>query len=148
MLEGSQQQGGAKHHRETARFIAYPRSSRIPYTKRGTDSEIVEIVGREQDLMACGNGNLSRHFVWTPNIGFGKPCLTGARIDVATVVGALAAGESFGAVQEAYSLTRQQILVALRYAAHVAEHVPPAVKQASRRSDQMKVAFMREAGGG
>ncbi len=29
-----------------------------------------------------------------PGIRFGKPCLTGTRIDVATVMGALAAGES------------------------------------------------------
>ncbi len=66
-----------------------------------------------------------------PNIRFGKPCLTGTRIDVATVVGALAAGESFEEVQKAYAITRDQILTALRYAAHVAEHVPPAVEQAS-----------------
>ena len=64
-----------------------------------------------------------------PSIRFGKPCLTGTRIDVATVVGALAAGESIEAVQDAYAVTREQILVALRYAAHVAEHVPPAVEQ-------------------
>ena len=66
-----------------------------------------------------------------PNIRFGRPCLTGTRIDVATVVGALAAGESFESVQEAYSISREQLLDALRYAAHVAEHIPPAVKQAS-----------------
>jgi uncharacterized protein (DUF433 family) len=66
-----------------------------------------------------------------PNIRFGKPCLTGTRIDVATVVGALAAGESFQAVQEAYSITRGQVLAALRYAAHVSEHVPPAVAEVS-----------------
>lgn len=66
-----------------------------------------------------------------PGIRFGKPCLAGTRIDVATVVGALAAGESIESVQEAYAITREQILVALRYAAHVAEHVPPAVEQAS-----------------
>ena len=66
-----------------------------------------------------------------PNIRFGKPCLTGTRIDVATVVGALSAGESFEGVQEAYAITREQILIALRYAAHVAEHVPPTVKQTS-----------------
>jgi uncharacterized protein (DUF433 family) len=52
-------------------------------------------------------------------------------MDVATVVGALAAGESIEAVQDAYAITREQILAALRYAAHVAEHVPPAVEQAS-----------------
>ncbi len=66
-----------------------------------------------------------------PNVRFGKPCLTGTRIDVATVVGALSAGESFEEVEEAYAITRDQILTALRYAAHVAEHVPPAVEQAS-----------------
>lgn len=66
-----------------------------------------------------------------PSIRFGKPCLTGTRIDVATVVGALAAGESIESVQDVYAVTREQILAALRYAAHVAEHVPPAVKQAS-----------------
>ncbi len=66
-----------------------------------------------------------------PAIRFGKPCLTGTRIDVATVVGALAAGESYEEVENAYSLTRQQILVALRYAAHVASHLPPAVEKVS-----------------
>ena len=66
-----------------------------------------------------------------PDIRLGKPCLTGTRIDIATLVGALAAGESIEAVQDAYAITREQILVALRYAAYVAEHVPPAVKQVS-----------------
>ncbi len=66
-----------------------------------------------------------------PGIRFGKPCLTGTRIDVATIVGALAGGESVEAVQEAYQLSREQVLTALRYAAHVAEHLPPAVKQVS-----------------
>ena len=66
-----------------------------------------------------------------PHVRFGKPCLTGTRIDVATIVGALASGESHAAVQDAYAVTQEQILSALRYAAHVAEHVPPAVEQAS-----------------
>ena len=66
-----------------------------------------------------------------PGVRFGKPCLTGTRIDVATVVGALAAGESVEAVREAYQLTREQVLTALRYAAHVAQHLPPAVERVS-----------------
>jgi uncharacterized protein (DUF433 family) len=66
-----------------------------------------------------------------PAIRFGKPCLVGTRIDVATVVGALSAEENFEAVQEAYQITREQILAALRYAAHISEHVPPAVERAS-----------------
>lgn len=55
----------------------------------------------------------------------------GTRIDVATILGALSAGESFEAVQEAYQISREQILTALRYAAHVAAHVPPAVEKVS-----------------
>ena len=63
-------------------------------------------------------------------IRFGKPCLAGTRIDVATILGALGAGESFDAVQDNYAINREQILNALRYAAHVAAHQPPAVKAA------------------
>ncbi len=66
-----------------------------------------------------------------PNVRFGKACIKGTRVDVATIIGALAAGESVEAVQEAYQLTRQQVMNALRYAAHVAAHLPPAVKGAS-----------------
>ena len=63
-------------------------------------------------------------------VRFGKPCLAGTRIDVATILGALGAGESFDAVQDSYAISREQILNALRYAAHVAAHQPPAVKAA------------------
>ena len=63
-------------------------------------------------------------------VRFGKPCLSGTRMDVATVVAALGAGESYEAVERDYSLTREQVLTALRYAAHVAAHLPPAVKAA------------------
>ena len=64
-------------------------------------------------------------------VRFGKPCIKGTRVDVATVVAALAAGDDFAAVEEAYCLTHDQVLAALRYAAHVAAHLPPAVKAAS-----------------
>lgn len=66
-----------------------------------------------------------------PDVRFGKPCLSGTRIDVATVVGALAAGESQETIAKEYSLTAVQIRAALAYAAHVAAHLPPAVRQAS-----------------
>ena len=66
-----------------------------------------------------------------PGVRFGKPCLTGTRIDVVAVVGALAAGESFESVEEAYQITREQVLTALRYAAHVAAHIPPAIEKVS-----------------
>lgn len=63
-----------------------------------------------------------------PEIRFGKPCIAGTRVDVATVIGALGAGESIESVAQNYALTRSQILRALCYAAHIAAHQPPAVK--------------------
>ena len=66
-----------------------------------------------------------------PDVRFGKPCVSGTRIDVATVVGALAAGETVDTVAEEYQLSVAQVLATLSYAAHVAAHLPPAVRQAS-----------------
>jgi uncharacterized protein (DUF433 family) len=66
-----------------------------------------------------------------PAIRFGKPCIAGTRVDVATVVGTLAAGDDATTVADAYGLTHRQILDALAYVAHVAEHLPPAVHKAS-----------------
>ena len=66
-----------------------------------------------------------------PDVRFGKPCLSGTRIDVATVVGALAAGESAETVAAEYALSIAQVHAALAYAAHVSAHLPPAVRQAS-----------------
>lgn len=66
-----------------------------------------------------------------PDVRFGKPCLSGTRIDVATVVGALAAGESADRIASEYSLRLDQIHTALAYAAHVAAHLPPAVRRVS-----------------
>ena len=61
--------------------------------------------------------------------GFGGR-IAGTRMDVATVVAALGAGESYADVERDYHLTHEQVLTALRYAAHVAAHLPPAVKAA------------------
>ena len=65
-----------------------------------------------------------------PAIRFGKPCIKGTRIDVATVLGGLAAGEKIEDIEENYRLTRDQVMAALAYATHVAQHLPPAVKSA------------------
>lgn len=66
-----------------------------------------------------------------PDVRFGKPCIAGTRVDVATVVGAIAAGEAPEAVAEEYALSVDQVQAALRYAAHLAGHVPPAVREVS-----------------
>ena len=62
-----------------------------------------------------------------PKIRFGKPCIAGTRIDVATVLSGLASGACADELASEYDLTREQISAALHYAAHVAAHLPPAV---------------------
>jgi len=62
-----------------------------------------------------------------PKIRFGKPCLTGTRMDVATVLSELASGSSIEEIASEYRLSAEQISSVLRYAAHVAAHLPPAV---------------------
>lgn len=66
-----------------------------------------------------------------PEVRLGKPCIAGTRVDVATVVGAVAAGESLVTIQNEYGLSVEQVNAALRYATHLADHAPPAVKQDS-----------------
>ena len=66
-----------------------------------------------------------------PDVRFGKPCITGTRIDVATIVGYLASGQTVERTAADYDLSVEQVQTALRYAAHVAAHLPPAVRHAS-----------------
>jgi uncharacterized protein (DUF433 family) len=62
-----------------------------------------------------------------PGVRFGKPCIAGTRVDVATIVGAIAAGETVDSVATDFQLTTDQVKAALAYTAHVAAHLPPAV---------------------
>ncbi len=66
-----------------------------------------------------------------PRVRFGKPCLTGTRLDAASIVAALGAGDAPERVEEELGITHEQLLTAMRYAAHVAAHTPPAVAKAS-----------------
>jgi len=47
-----------------------------------------------------------------------------------SVLGRFAAGDKIEDIQEDYRLTRDQVMAALAYATHVAEHLPPAGKSA------------------
>jgi len=49
-------------------------------------------------------------------VRFGKAVIKGTRVDAATVLGHLAAGDSIDAVADAYHLQREGVLAALRYA--------------------------------
>ncbi len=44
--------------------------------------------------------------------------------------GDLPPGDKIEDIQEDYQLARDQVMAALAYATHVAEHLPPAVKSA------------------
>ena len=53
----------------------------------------------------------------TPQIRFGRPVISGARVPVATVIARIASGVSFTEVMEEYEITREDIFNALNYAA-------------------------------
>ena len=65
-----------------------------------------------------------------PAVRFGKPCIAGTRIDVATVLGRFAAGDKIEDIREDYQLSHDQVMATLAYATHLAQHLPPAVKSA------------------
>jgi uncharacterized protein (DUF433 family) len=54
-----------------------------------------------------------------PAVRFGKPVIKGRRVDVATVLGHLAAGNTVEEVMQEYRLTRAEILSAIGYAAEI-----------------------------
>jgi uncharacterized protein (DUF433 family) len=60
------------------------------------------------------------NIVIDPTIHHGDPCIKGTRIPVATVVGSLADGMTFGEICDAYpQLSDEDIYAALAYAAEV-----------------------------
>ncbi len=88
---------------------------------------VVTLTGGASEVVPGGSADIVPGITLDPGVRSGRPCLKGTRVDVATVVGALAAGESTEAVEQAYALTREQVLNALRYASHAVAHLPPAV---------------------
>lgn len=53
------------------------------------------------------------------NVRFGKPVIEGTRVPVDLIVGKIAGGMTIDNVKQEYDLTREQVLAALQYAAHV-----------------------------
>lgn len=54
-----------------------------------------------------------------PAVRFGKPVIKGTRVDVAALLGHLAAGDSAEVLMEDYGLSRDQVLAAIGYAAEI-----------------------------
>ena len=52
-----------------------------------------------------------------PQVRFGKPVIEGTRVPVGTVVGAVAAGDSWVEIAQEYGITDDDIRAALAYAA-------------------------------
>lgn len=54
-----------------------------------------------------------------PNVRFSKPVIAGTRVPVDLIVGKIAGGMTVEEVTVEYDLTREQVLVALKYAAYL-----------------------------
>jgi uncharacterized protein (DUF433 family) len=62
---------------------------------------------------------IAPHITVDPEVRFGKPVIKGTRVDVATILGHLAAGDSVEDVMAAYGLKREDVLAAIDYAAQI-----------------------------
>lgn len=67
--------------------------------------------------------NWKEHISINPEIRFGKPCIVGTRITVDDILGWLASDMSFDEIIEDFpTLTRENILASLAFAAHRGEN--------------------------
>lgn len=71
-----------------------------------------------------------------PDVRFGRACISGTRIDVATVVSAIAAGDRPEEVAREHRLSNEQILAALSYAAHLASRAPQVIDEGSETASE------------
>jgi uncharacterized protein (DUF433 family) len=60
-------------------------------------------------------------------VGPGRPCIAGTKVEVAAVLAALAASPSLASACASSAVDAEQARAALAYAAHLAAHVPPIV---------------------
>lgn len=70
---------------------------------------------------------MNDQIVIDPKICHGKPIIRGTRMPVSLIIGSLAGGMGFEAVEREYTLTRAQIHAALKYAGELVdqeEHHP------------------------
>ena len=67
------------------------------------------------------SGVMNERIVIDPKICHGKPVIKGTRMPVALVVGSLAGGMTFEAVQEEYNLSMEDIRAALKFAGELVE---------------------------
>ena len=64
---------------------------------------------------------MNDRIVIDPGICHGKPTIRGTRMPVSLVVGSLAGGMSFEEIESEYSLTREDIQAALRFASELVD---------------------------
>ncbi len=65
--------------------------------------------------------DLLERIVIDPKVCHGKPVIRGTRMPVALVVGSLAGGMTFDAVQKEYDLSMEDIRAALKFAGDLVE---------------------------
>jgi uncharacterized protein (DUF433 family) len=64
---------------------------------------------------------MNERIVIDPRICHGKPIIRGTRMPVSLVVGSLAGGMSFEELEREYSLTREDIRAALKFAGELVD---------------------------
>jgi uncharacterized protein (DUF433 family) len=78
-------------------------------------SGLVEFNGKSYNM------DVNDRIVIDPRICHGKPVIRGTRMPVSLVVGGLAGGMSFEAVEREYGLSREDIRAALKFAGELVD---------------------------
>ena len=78
------------------------------------------VLGIESPVYRCYIDHMKKSISIDPAVCHGKPVITGTRVLVATILGALAGGDSKKEVAEDYNITLDQILDTLRFASDMA----------------------------
>lgn len=70
-------------------------------------------------MARAGTTEIAPRITVDSDVRFGKPVIRGTRVDVATILGHLAAGDTVEETMAAYNLAREDVLAALSYAAQL-----------------------------
>jgi len=98
-----------------------PRSTCLPRLMRGVQPRGVPLISRPVRLQS-GRKKMDRRITIDPKVCHGQACIKGTRIPVYQILRMLAHGDTIEELLEEYpSLTREDILACLDYAASLAE---------------------------
>ena len=98
-----------------------PSLARQPAAREMTDDEKARRLREDEQfgIIDAMTQHIFHHITVDQGVRFGKPVIEGTRIPVDLIVGKIAGGMTADMIMQEYNLTREQVMAALEYAAHL-----------------------------